>query len=50
MPKKKSRKSRAMEGVNGEGAHQLEVQETRQEQDTQPPTTPNMKTLHRGQT
>ena len=39
MPKKKSWKSRAMEGVDGEPS-QLEVQETRQEQDTQPATTP----------
>ena len=39
MPRKKSNKARAMEGV-GEGPSQLEVQETRQEQDTQPPTPP----------
>ena len=39
MPRKKSRKSRAMEGVDG-GPSQLEVQETRQEQDTHPATTP----------
>ena len=44
MPRKKSRKSRAMEGVDIGGASQLEVQETRQEQDTQPPEAPNMKT------
>ena len=35
MPRKKSRKSRAMEGVD-RGPSQLEVQETRQEQDTTP--------------
>ena len=39
IPRKKSRKSRAKGGVE-EGPSQLEVQETRQEQDTQPPTTP----------
>ena len=38
MPRKKYRRSRATEGVK-EGSSQLEVQETRQEQDTQPPTT-----------
>ena len=35
MPKKKYRKSRAMEGVK-EGSSQLEVQEICQEQDTTP--------------
>ena len=39
MPRKKSMKSRAMDGVE-EGPSQLKVQETRQEQDTQPTTTP----------
>ena len=42
MARKKSRKSRAKAGVE-EGPSQLEVQETRQEQDTQPPTTPQYK-------
>ena len=36
MPKKKYRKSRAMEGVK-EGSSQLEVQEICQEQDTHTP-------------
>ena len=40
MPRKKSRKSRAMEGVDGGPSQLLEVQETRQEQDTQQATTP----------
>ena len=40
MPRKKSRKSRAKGGGVEEGPSQLEVQETLQEQDTQPPTTP----------
>ena len=39
MPKKKYRKSRAMEGVE-EGSSKLEVQETGQEKETQPPTSP----------
>ena len=39
MPRKKYRKSWAIEGVE-EGSSQLEVQETHQEQDTQPPTNP----------
>ena len=39
MPRKKSRKSRAIGGVE-EGPSHLEGQETHQEQDTQPPTTP----------
>ena len=40
MPRKKYRKSRAMEGVE-QGSSQFEVQESSQEQDTQPP---NVKT------
>ena len=44
MPRKKTSKSRAMEGVE-EGPSQLQVQETRQEQDTHShPQPPNMKT------
>ena len=39
MPRKKSRKSKTMEEVE-EGPSQLEVHGIRQEQDTQPPTTP----------
>ena len=40
MPRRKSRKSRAMGGGIEEGPSPLEVQETHREQDTQPPTTP----------